>query len=348
MTLQGLSLAAVATLGLAMPCGGGPRLPSNVGEATRTAREAKKTAADVAELNAEREKCDKISTQRVATEEEDTIGQTAALEFIRKRGLVQGASPADQTSAAARELNRLGVKLAALSERVELTWSFAILDDPTVNAFALPGGYILVTRGLLAEVENEAQLAGILAHEIGHVTNQHAVNRYRKIKANVCRQGLAGSAAAKTGVAQKAWQASPVSFIDFNSAQGLAQNSKVLQDLSVKVAMSLVEEPNTHDEEHRADEDGLKLMVAAGYPPQELGRFFARVGDDRNVSNHPPTSERAKQVERFVSRLGECKHKRAACGKGDEVLLASGHPFGPKQGFEAPPLAPALAALRGR
>jgi predicted Zn-dependent protease len=72
---------------------------------------------------------------------------------------------------------RIGKELAASSERPELPWSFEVVDDPVVNAFALPGGFIYVTRGILAHFQTEAELAGVLGHEIGHVTARHSVNQ---------------------------------------------------------------------------------------------------------------------------------------------------------------------------
>ena len=71
----------------------------------------------------------------------------------------------------------LGKELAAVSERPELPWSFKVVDDPAVNAFALPGGFIYVTRGILASFESEAELVGVLGHEIGHVTARHSVSQ---------------------------------------------------------------------------------------------------------------------------------------------------------------------------
>jgi predicted Zn-dependent protease len=70
----------------------------------------------------------------------------------------------------------LGRRLSQDSERPGLPWTFRVLDDATVNAFALPGGYVYVTRGILAHLDSEAELAGVLGHEIGHVTARHSVN----------------------------------------------------------------------------------------------------------------------------------------------------------------------------
>ncbi len=74
-------------------------------------------------------------------------------------------------------VDRIGKRLAAVCERPQLPWTFRVIDDPVVNAFALPGGYIYVTRGILANLDNEAELAGVMGHEVGHVTAQHSVNR---------------------------------------------------------------------------------------------------------------------------------------------------------------------------
>src|SRR5262249_16114919 len=71
----------------------------------------------------------------------------------------------------------VGRKVGAASESPELPWGFTVLDDAVVNAFAMPGGYIYVTRGLLAHMQSEAQLAGVLGHEIGHVTARHTAKQ---------------------------------------------------------------------------------------------------------------------------------------------------------------------------
>src|SRR5205809_888789 len=79
-----------------------------------------------------------------------------------------------------RWIQQFGARLAATSERPNLPWSFRVVDDPVVNAFALPGGYIYVTRGILAHLNSEAELAGVVGHEIGHVTARHSVSQLSK------------------------------------------------------------------------------------------------------------------------------------------------------------------------
>src|SRR5687767_15996787 len=79
-----------------------------------------------------------------------------------------------------RYVQDLGMRLARSSERPNLPWSFAVLDSPAVNAFALPGGFIYITRGILPYLDNEAQLVGVLGHEIGHVTARHSAQQYTR------------------------------------------------------------------------------------------------------------------------------------------------------------------------
>ena len=74
----------------------------------------------------------------------------------------------------------IGMRLAKLSERPNLPWHYTVVDSPAVNAFALPGGYIYVTRGILPFLNDEAQLAGVLGHETGHVTARHSAQQYTR------------------------------------------------------------------------------------------------------------------------------------------------------------------------
>jgi predicted Zn-dependent protease len=85
-------------------------------------------------------------------------------------------------------VQQVGQKLAAISERPELSWEFVVLDDSTVNAFALPGGHVFLTRGILAYFNSEAELAAVLGHEIGYVTGRHAVEQMSK--AQLAQLGL--------------------------------------------------------------------------------------------------------------------------------------------------------------
>ncbi|MDH3206220.1 MAG: M48 family metalloprotease [Gemmatimonadota bacterium] len=106
----------------------------------------------------------------ISESQEIQMGRDADPQVTASIGLVE--DPALQAYVA-----DLGQRLAATSERPTLPWSFKVVDDPVVNAFAIPGGFIYVTRGILAHFDSEAELAGVLGHEIGHVTARHSVSQ---------------------------------------------------------------------------------------------------------------------------------------------------------------------------
>jgi hypothetical protein len=111
-----------------------------------------------------------------------------------------GARPMQNDPELQRYVNFVGAWVAAQSERPNLPWHFAVNDSEHVNAFAAPGGYIIVTRGMMNVVQNEAELAGVLGHEIGHVIRKHHLNAVRKgAYMNLLGAGAAGAAAGSRG-----------------------------------------------------------------------------------------------------------------------------------------------------
>jgi len=103
----------------------------------------------------------------ISSNREMALGAEASPKFLKDYG---GDIPSASIN---RFVSDLGNRLAAVSERKELPWEFHVVDSPVLNAFALPGGKVFMSRGLLAKMTNEAQLAGVLSHEVGHVTAQH-------------------------------------------------------------------------------------------------------------------------------------------------------------------------------
>lgn len=172
----------------------------------------------------------------------------------------------------------LGQDLAARSERPELPWTFRVLDDPLINAFALPGGYIYVTRGILAYLGSEAELAGVLGHEIGHVTARHSVNQISR--AQLAQLGL--------GVGM-------VLAPELQRFEGVANASLGL--LFLKFG---------RDDEHQADELGVRYMGRMGYDPTQLsgvmemlGRVTSGGGSERApewLSTHPNPENREENI----------------------------------------------------
>jgi predicted Zn-dependent protease len=178
----------------------------------------------------------------------------------------------------------LGMPMAKNSERADLPWSFTVVDDPIVNAFALPGGPIFVSRGILAHMNSEAQLVSVLGHEIGHVTAKHSVSQISKQQLYTI--GLVGAMIAKPELQRfgdVAMQGLGVLFLKFG-----------------------------RDDETQSDELGFKYMTAANYAPSEMGEMFKildRVsggasarGTPEWLSTHPdPGNRYAKTNERIAA-----------------------------------------------
>ena len=93
----------------------------------------------------------------------------------------------------------IGLRLARTSDRPNIPWHFAVVDQPAVNAFALPGGYIYITRGILPLLDNEAELAGVLGHEIGHVTARHSAAAYSRRRAPASASRCSASSCPRRG-----------------------------------------------------------------------------------------------------------------------------------------------------
>jgi predicted Zn-dependent protease len=215
-----------------------------------------------------------------------------------------------------RYVSRVASQLAAKSERPALPWQFRVVDDPVVNAFALPGGFIYVTRGILAYFGSEAELAGVLGHEIGHVTARHSVEQMSK--AQLAGLGL--------GVAMIASET-------FRQFGGLAQ-----------VGMGLLFLKFSRDDERQADDLGLRYMVRASYDPAEmprtfqtLGRVSAASGAGRVptwLSTHPAPEDRFQRLSEEVAALPP-EARRGEVGRDSYLERLSGMTFGPdpREGF---------------
>ncbi len=185
----------------------------------------------------------------------------------------------------------VGSRLARLSERPELPWHFTVIDAPAVNAFALPGGYIYITRGILPFLQDEAQLAGVLGHEIGHVTARHSAQQYTKTTS-------AGVGLALLGLFVP--EARPL--------QGIAEQA--LGVLFLKYG---------RDDELQADRLGVRYTAAADWNPAgvagmltTLQRLDEASGSRKGVPNwlttHPAPEDRVQKIEPMIQQA------RAAMG----------------------------------
>lgn len=167
-----------------------------------------------------------------------------------------------------RYVNGIGQLLAQTAERRDLKFTFTVLNSDIINAFATPGGYVYITRGLMALADTEAQLAGVLAHEIGHITALHHAQRYgQSILANI---GLAA-----------------VGILGGRSAARLGQMGAVslLQGFS-------------RENEHEADELGVRYLSRAGFDPGAMAGFLSKLRADSRL-RAKRRGESPDSVDRF-------------------------------------------------
>jgi len=178
----------------------------------------------------------------------------------------------------------LGTRLAATSERPKLPWTFRVVDDPAVNAFAVPGGFIYVTRGILAHMTNEAQLATVLSHEIGHVTARHTA-------AQMSKEQLAGLGLVVGSIASQ------------RIAQYAGAASQALSVLFLKFS---------RDNENQADELGVRYSSRANFDSREMAnvmRLLDKLSGESGgrlpewLATHPNPGNRLEHINAMVSKM---------------------------------------------
>lgn len=215
----------------------------------------------------------------VSQGQEIAMGQQADPEIAAQFGLVPDSSLQEYVGG-------IGARLASLSERPDLPWTFRALDDPVINAFALPGGFNYVTRGILAHFNSEAELVAVMGHEIGHVTARHSASQMTK-------QTLAG-------VGLVAGMILVPDLQDYAGAAGAG-----LQLLFLRFS---------RDDERQADDLGLRYMYRAGYDPREMPHVFAmldRVSRESGgggrvpgwLSTHPDPADRQERIRDKIAAL---------------------------------------------
>jgi predicted Zn-dependent protease len=185
-------------------------------------------------------------------------------------------------------VNALGRWIASQSERPDLPWTFAVLDDPGYNAFATPGGYIFVTKGLLDRMESEAELAGVLAHEIVHVLKKHHL-------AAVKKGGWIGLGADVAGAV-------------VSSKAGGNQIANQVVGAAREAIVNVLVKGLDRGDELEADRMGVVLAARAGYDPYGLPSVLQMLqsesAGDENYSllfaTHPAPSERIEALSRLL------------------------------------------------
>jgi predicted Zn-dependent protease len=211
----------------------------------------------------------------MSEEQEIQIGQEQDAQVRKEMGVYSD-----------RELQQyvsdVGLQLAQVSERPSLPWHFTVVDVPAINAFALPGGYIYITRGILPFLDSQAQLAGVLGHEIGHVTARHAASQYSR------------SSGAGLGLL--------VGSIFVPQARPFAELGQS--------GLGLLFLKYSRDDEAQADGLGVRYAARAGWDPDGVPQMLTTLGridetsDNKGVPNwlqtHPQPADRVQRVQAAV------------------------------------------------
>ncbi len=211
------------------------------------------------------------ATTEISEEKERQIGTSVAANLL-------GAAPLVDNQQLQEYVNRVGLWVAAQSERPNLEWRFGVLENDNVNAFATPGGYVFITKALFLMMNNEAELAGVLAHEISHVLRRHHLEAI-KTKAQA---GLLGDV----------------------MSMAIGKQGGALDQLA-QVGTSLYTSGLDKDDEFQSDSDGVVLAARAGYDAFGLMSALATLGDikadDSTMSlmntTHPSISDRLTRLE---------------------------------------------------
>lgn len=230
------------------------------------------SAGQLGSLGGALKRAQQFKDVEISESEELQIG-TQVSERIRERYGVVQSKPVH------KYVTLVGTALAQASGKPNLPWKFIVLDTDAVNAFAAPGGFVHITKGALANLKTESELAGVLAHEITHVTERHTVRAIQKGK-----------------------------LVQMGADETVAGNSALMGKL-VDKAYEVVESGFGRGEELEADEKGVVLANSVGYAPQGLVGFLNmliernKAGSDRNglFASHPETKERIDRLTKQIA-----------------------------------------------
>ncbi|MFQ5865658.1 MAG: M48 family metalloprotease, partial [bacterium] len=242
--------------------------------------------------------------------DEIRLGREADKEIVAAYGLYDNAQVSEY-------VNQLGQKMARISHRPDLEFHFRVLDSPVINAFALPGGYVYITRGILAYMNSEAELAGVMGHEIGHVTARHSAKQYTRAQ-----------------LAQVGFGLGSIFSEEFRQFSDVAQ-----------IGVGLLFLKFSRDQERQSDQLGVEYSTRVGYDATNMSNFFGtlnrlqeRSGQDLPgwFSTHPNPEEReAKTLQMAKEWQQKMPPTRFKVERVHYLNVIDGMVFGedPRQGF---------------
>lgn len=232
------------------------------------------TAGQLGKIGGALKQVKKLKDVEMTDAEEAQLGAQVSQKIRTRYGVVQN-------QAVHRYVTLVGTALAQVSSRPGLAWKFIVLDTDAVNAFAAPGGYVHVTKGALANLTNEAELAGVLAHEIIHVTEKHTIRAIQKGK-----------------------------LVQMGADETLAGNSALMGKLTDK-AYEILDQGFGRGDELESDQKGIVLANTVGYAPTGMNGFLtmlmernkATAGGSKNglFASHPETKERIDKMTKQIA-----------------------------------------------
>ncbi|PSR52317.1 peptidase M48 [Adhaeribacter arboris] len=247
----------------------------------------------------------------VSKQQEIAMGQQADPEVINQFGLYPNAQ-------LQKFINEKGQKMVAVSHRKDLKYEFKIIDSPVLNAFAVPGGYVYFTRGIMAHFNNEAQFAGVLGHEIGHIAARHSAQQQ-----------------SKTMLAQLGLVVGMVISPEFAQFGEQAQQSLAL--LFLKFG---------RDDERQSDELGVEYSTKIGYDATQMADFFLTLKREQEksetepipdfLSTHPNPADRYETVKELAAEWKQkVKTPNLQVNRNSYLKMIDGIVYGedPRQGF---------------
>jgi len=212
----------------------------------------------------------------ISRDEEWQAGQQLERELATKLKLVN-----DPTAVA--YVTQIGRRIVAQTELADAPWTFHIVADPQINAFNIPGGHVYVNTGLIMKAGDAAELAGVMAHEIGHGVARHSTEQMSKMYG-----------------------------VDLGAGLLLGQHAPAMEQLAAQIAETGLAARFSRADEREADQLGVQYMYRAGYDPKGMGRMFQKLLNERKrrpgsveqfFATHPLEEDRIAQVSRQIHNL---------------------------------------------
>ena len=224
----------------------------------------------------------------IGVEEEAELGAALAAQARKEVRLIEDP-------AAVGALNEIGRGLAEQADSTERRYTFYLVDSPEVNAFAIPGGHVFVNRGLIERADQLSELAGVLGHEIAHVTERHGIEQLEKQEKAGLLVGL-------------------IYFV-------LGREPGALEQVAIQGGGAALFAKYGRDAEREADQHAVRTLATAGYDPEGMATFFedllreqARRPTvvDEWFSSHPSSEERVRNARAMIQALGTLDESRLA------------------------------------